>query len=386
MPAKKRYEHKITLGKDIAGNLIRKSFYSTKSKRDAKRKAEEYAETYKLNLLLGEPEKTKTITFEKWAIRCLELYKMPYVKANTYRDTYLAPVKRHLIPHFGKREVQAIQPAEIQEYINSINGKYAPETIKKDFNMLHFILQHAKEEGYCKENAAASSGIRLPKYHTVVAKHAFSPQEYNTTYEFAVNHPKGLAIMLLMETGCSRSELLGLRYEDFDAEHGNLHINQGLVAVSATGGKKTLLADGLKNGYRQRTIPILEPRLLARLKAEPKIITLESGGEKRQVEAEFIFHSPEGKAYYPRNWYDREYRSFMKDLIKAHPEIPSLTPHELRHTRATLWSAQGVPQHLIADLLGHCDTRMLERVYNHTTTDTLRQALEAVQTKEGERA
>lgn len=161
--------------------------------------------------------------------------------------------------------------------------------------MLHFILQHAKEEGYCKENAAASSGIRLPKYHTVVAKHAFSPQEYNTTYEFAVNHPKGLAIMLLMETGCSRSELLGLRYEDFDAEHGNLHINQGLVAVSATGGKKTLLADGLKNGYRQRTIPILEPRLLARLKAEPKIITLESGGEKRQVEAEFIFTVRKGK-------------------------------------------------------------------------------------------
>ena len=34
MPTKKRYEHKITLGKDIDGNLIRKSFYSTKSKRD----------------------------------------------------------------------------------------------------------------------------------------------------------------------------------------------------------------------------------------------------------------------------------------------------------------------------------------------------------------
>ena len=31
MPTKKRYEHKITLGKDIDGNLIRKSFYSTKS-------------------------------------------------------------------------------------------------------------------------------------------------------------------------------------------------------------------------------------------------------------------------------------------------------------------------------------------------------------------
>ena len=386
MPTKKRYEHKITLGKDIDGNLIRKSFYSTKSKRDAKRKAEEYAETYKIKLFLGEPEKAKTITFEKWAIRCLELYKKPYVKPNTYTDTCLAPATRHLIPYFGKREIQTIQPAEIQEYINKIGKKYAPETVKKDYNMLSFILQHAKEEGYCKENAASASIIRLPKYHRVIEKHAFSQQEYDTTYEFAVNHPKGLAIMLLMETGCSRSELLGLRFEDFDAEHGILHINQGLVSVNSKDSGETLIAAGLKNGYRHREIPILEPRLLARLKAEPKTITISSGENERTVKAEYIFHSPEGKAYIPRNWYEREYKPFMRALVKAHPKIPLLTPHELRHTRATLWSAQGVPQHLIADLLGHCDTRMLERVYNHTTTDTLRQALVAVQTKEGERA
>ena len=123
--------------------------------------------------------------------------------------------------------------------------------------------------------------------------------------------------------------------------------------------------------YRHREIPILELRLLARLKAEPKTITISSGENERTVEAEYIFHSPEGKAYIPRNWYEREYKPFMRALVKAHPKIPLLTPHELRHTRATLWSAQGVPQHLIADLLGHCDTRMLERVYNHTTTDTL---------------
>ena len=112
--------------------------------------------------------------------------------------------------------------------------------------------------------------------------------------------------------------------------------------------------------------------------------TISSGENEKTVEAEYIFHSPEGKAYIPRNWYEREYKPFMRALVKAHPKIPLLTPHELRHTRATLWSAQGVPQHLIADLLGHCDTRMLERVYNHTTTDTLRLALEAVQTTEGE--
>lgn len=189
-------------------------------------------------------------------------------------------------------------------------------------------MQHAKEEGYCKENAANASIIRLPKYHRVVEKHALSPQEYDTTYEFAVNHPKGLAIMLLMETGCSRSELLGLRFDDFDAEHGILHINQGLVSVNSKETGTALIADGLKNDYRHREIPILEPRLLARLKAEPRTITLGSGENEQTVEVEYIFHSPEGKAYIPRNWYEREYRPFMKALVKAHPEIPSLTPHE----------------------------------------------------------
>lgn len=48
MPRKKptrkdnRYEYKITLGRDIHGKPLRKSFYSTVSLTDAKQKAEEY--------------------------------------------------------------------------------------------------------------------------------------------------------------------------------------------------------------------------------------------------------------------------------------------------------------------------------------------------------
>ena len=48
MPRKKptrkdnRYEYKITLGRDIHGKPLRKSFYSTVSLADAKKKAEEF--------------------------------------------------------------------------------------------------------------------------------------------------------------------------------------------------------------------------------------------------------------------------------------------------------------------------------------------------------
>ncbi len=49
--AKKRYEYKATLGKHpITGETIRKSFYSTKSLKDAKRKAEDYKLRYEMEL------------------------------------------------------------------------------------------------------------------------------------------------------------------------------------------------------------------------------------------------------------------------------------------------------------------------------------------------
>ena len=100
---------------------------------------------------------------------------------------------------------------------------------------------------------------------------------------------------------------------------------------------------------------------------------------KRTVLTEQIFHSPEGKAYQPKNWENRVYRRFMRALHKAHPEVPELSPHELRHTRATLWIAQGMDPYMAARLLGHSDLKMLTKIYDHTSTETLRKALLNVQ-------
>ena len=65
----------------------------------------------------------------------------------------------------------------------------------------------------------------------------------------------------------------------------------------------------------------------------------------------------------------------MRELRTTHPEIPALSPHELRHTRATLWIAQGMDPYMAARLLGHSDLKMLTKIYDHTSTETLRNAL-----------
>lgn len=374
----KRYEYKLTLGKDINGTLIRKSFYSTKSKADAKRKAEKFKANYELELLCGGEEIRSKVLFADWAIKCLELYKKPFVKANTYSGTYLSPVKLHLIPYFGKMAVDTILPVTVQRYINETSKKYSPETVKKDFAVLSFIMQTAADNGLCKSSPVTKT-IRLPRYETVTKKESFSQQEYNTAFAFAMQHPLGLSITFLLETGVSRSELLGLRWEDLDLEHGTVTISQGLVSFYNDEQEQwTTSADGLKNKYRHRTIPLVNADLIARLKDKPREIV--PPGKKKPVKTEYVFHSPSGKPYQPNNWANRVYRPFMRDLLAAHPELPELSAHELRHTRATLWVAQGIDPLMVIRLLGHCDMKMLTKIYDHTTVETLRKALTDVDT------
>lgn len=368
---KKRYEYKANLGKDIQGNLIRKSFYSTKSLADAKRKGEAFKLQYEMEMCLTGGSKTKSVKFSSWAISSLELYKKPYVKANTYSGTYFAPVKQHLIPYFGHMNIDEIRPIHIQKYINEASKKYAPETIKKDCNALKLIFNTAVDNQLCMRSPMTKS-IKQPQYETRAKKHAYTQEQYDLAYSFAKQWEDGLSIMLLLETGISRSELLGLRWEDLNREEHSISVNQGLVVYhSADENKLVMESNGLKNKFRRRTIPITDNELWKRLCQAPRTVTL----GKRTVLTDQIFHSPEGKPYQPNNWENRVYRRFMRALHQAHPEVPELSPHELRHTRATLWIAQGMDPYMAARLLGHSDLKMLTKIYDHTSTETLRQAL-----------
>ncbi len=57
-----------------------------------------------------------------------------------------------------------------------------------------------------------------------------------------------------------------------------------------------------------------------------------------------------------------------------------VTPYDLRHSATSLLSAAGVPPELLADLLGHADTRMVFRHYRHPVTPTISVAADHIET------
>ena len=74
------YEVKITIGKTFDGKPIRKSFYSTKSKEDAKAKAEQYKIEQAVQERTGESTRESRTIFSTWAREWLQTYKKGKVK------------------------------------------------------------------------------------------------------------------------------------------------------------------------------------------------------------------------------------------------------------------------------------------------------------------
>lgn len=57
----------------------------------------------------------------------------------------------------------------------------------------------------------------------------------------------------------------------------------------------------------------------------------------------------------------------------------TVTPYSLRHSATSLLSASGVAPELLADLLGHRDTRMVFRHYRHQVTPTIAVAADHIE-------
>jgi integrase len=69
-------------------------------------------------------------------------------------------------------------------------------------------------------------------------------------------------------------------------------------------------------------------------------------------------------------------KAFKRNAVAA--GLPWCTPHVLRHTAAVWMAEAGVPMSQIAQVLGHTDSRITERVYARYSPDYLRMAVSAL--------
>lgn len=259
---------------------------------------------------------------------------------------YKAPLER-ATEHFKGRRLFEITAQDIKAWISTLAKKdYAKKTIQAHLNVLNGIYKRAQEEYNSDCNPAAL--VRLPKNLPQSQRKLPSDEDDARMLAHVRSHPFGLFAFLAKYTGARRGELLGLRFGDFDADEGVVHIERSVYYVS---NRPLLKAPKTKAGIR--SVPLLE--IVQRV--------LPEGNPDA-----YIFSDDGGKT--PLTF------SRSNDLWEDYCKTTGVTatPHQWRHLYATILFDAGVEAKDAQVLMGHAQFSTTMDIYTHVKDQRISKA------------
>lgn len=346
------YEYKCIVNRKYDGTPVYKSFYSKKSKADARAKAEEYKIELEKNR-----NKPDYILFEEWAEIFLEHYK-DKVKASTYLYNYELVFKKHIIPFFEGKPLDAIIKTDVEKYIKLKSKTLATATVGLHIAKLSTCFNEAIDNGYINYNPCKN----IKKPSKASDKNVYTQEQADKILEYCRLDKFGLPVHIILSYGMSKSEFLGIKYDDVDFENLTISINKA-VTEKHRYEKESVIAE-TKNKYRNRVIAISQ----------------ETADYIKDTLTHGFLATPNNDDVPIVCTFNDRYDAFMRRMQKHYKEIgidiPILHIHELRHTRASLWVNQGKNLFAIAEQMGWSDLSMLRKVYGHGDIQQLRKELD----------
>jgi len=363
-----RWEFRVFVGKDAAGKLVRKSFYSTDADGSgAKRKYLEW-------LKAGAKVKGRTETLGKWADQWLLLYKKNSVSYCNYRN-YEIYIKKHIVPALGDMDLTDIRPLDLRIFLASKANLSA--SAKNYLRIcLNGIFRSAMENRLCTENpmiyikkdrGGANRNHKKPM--------VFNKEEVKAIIDFAPSHKWGLYIESLLYTGLRMEELLGLRWCDVHIDNGEAFLNICQVVERLDSRSKEYeLPPDKNNVIKHRQAYGIRTYTKS---GKDRIVFLTPNGVDvfRRIPKEgiYVFSGPDG--FVKPCTFQTRYEAFIRDLNKGRPaddQVRFLSPHKCRHTYATNLLAGGADLRSVQEQLGHSCVTTTE-IYTDVDVDGIRQ-------------
>ncbi len=113
------------------------------------------------------------------------------------------------------------------------NGTFLhPTTIAHAFKLLNNMFNFAKLDRILKENPCEF--VRKKSTEKTEERECFSIEEMGYVKELLATSNIRLktALFLVLDTGCRREEIIGLKWEDIDFKNNKIDINKGVVSTS----------------------------------------------------------------------------------------------------------------------------------------------------------
>ena len=375
------FKFKACLGRDNLGKQIFKCTTWTPPKAMSENKlitiAEKEAAIWEHELLREFSEKTRLdaprpeITFKEFV---QQKWFPAEVNTSEHRASTIA-FRRYLllviVNYLGEFNLKDIDGHKIEEYLDYLKNTYktkkntpvSQQTVRHHYNTLKMIFDSAIAQGYIEDNPL--SKIKTPK----LTKHKVDALSKGEVWEFIreldkLPHMQRLIYTLLLTTGIRRGECFGLQWGDIDFKSRKIRIERN-VTYTASGG----VAVGLPKtnaGIREIPLTIGALDLLTKHKASEQ--------EKFPISKNsFLFHSPSNPDF-PRdpNYITKHMKRFMHRV-----GLPDMSPHDLRHTCASLLIQSGADIKSVQDILGHADASTTLNFYVRSNIESMRKATDS---------
>ena len=265
------------------------------------------------------------------------------------RERACGIVARHIKTQLGSYPLGAIDHRVVQTWAGRLSQTQSPASVRKIVNVLSGSLEMAVKDGRLAANP--THGLNLPKVskaskrylsHRQVRQLADAVDELGRGIYLGRRNGYGLLVRVLAYCGLRWGEASGLRVQDIDFGRGRLEVQHTIVEIDG------IQLDGVPKDYEARSIPV-PPSILAELK-----ILVEGNKAGSPVFAAARGGWLRGRVF-RRGWLDQAAEQIGQK---------GLTPHELRHTAASLAISAGANVKAVQRMLGHASAAVTLDVYS----------------------
>lgn len=285
-----------------------------------------------------------------------------------------------ILEYFGKKKrLNAIDAEAVKRYVKYLNTEartkrgepYSATTVQHHFATLRNILQYARRFHYIEADPCQDLSQKEKPHRDPKKVDFLDPKQAQRFIACLEDEPLfwKCFVNVLLTTGLRRGECIGLQWRDIDAEKLELHVERNVTMDKNAEAK--IRIGSTKTG-ESRTVP-LSPRvfgLLMELKRDH-----EDRLKVRLSASAFVFCR---QADPSRPVFPSEPTRYMRKFIKRHG-LPDVSPHDLRHTAATLALESGANLKQVQQLLGHADPGTTMRFYASVTEAAQRRTVEGIE-------
>lgn len=244
------------------------------------------------------------------------------------------------INYFGDIPIAEISVNMVKLYLDMLAKKsYSKKTIKERYAVLKQIFNFAFEREYIEKNPCALVKLKFPKTAITPKREAATFEDEAIIKNLSNDITFGFFAKFLLFTGCRRGEALALTPKDIDFENKTVSINKTVEWI----GNNPKIKPTPKTEAGIRKIPL------------PDILISELNNRKKQT---YIFeNSDHGLMHHSqvaRHW----------NTLRETTGI-SCTPHQLRHSYATMLFDAGIDVKTAQSWLGHTDVKTTLDIYTH---------------------